>query len=366
VGGLPIGRLVDTGRRVTIVSSGVAFWSVMTALCAATTGFWSLFVCRMGVGVGEASLTPSAYSIIADSIPRRRIGLALGLFTVGVHIGSGLAFLLGAALISNVSSWRTIFLLIAIPSVIVALWVATLREPIRKGAAQAQPPVAEVVAYLKSNARSLGAVYFCMAFAAMTSYATNSWMASVLIRTFGWTPAMAGRTFGPLVIVCGGLGVLAGGALGDLATARGRLNGRLLVMAFAAFAAVPFAVAAPLAGTPTTMLALLGVMIFFDTMVIGLGPSTLPELVPNQMRGVATSVGVLIVNLIGLGLGPTAVALVTDFVLHDGHLLRYSLAALLPCMLVLSGLAGVGGLACYGQRGVVFAVARGSDPKVVV
>ena len=122
-----------------------------------------------------------------------------------------------------------------------------------------------------------------------------------------------------------------------------------VVVACAAVAGVPFAVAAPLANTPFALLALLGPMIFFVTMIIGIGPATLPELVPNQMRGVATSVGVLIVNLVGLGLGPTAVALATDFVLRDALLLRYSLAALLPCMLVLSAAAAFSGLGSYGR-----------------
>jgi MFS family permease len=360
---LPLGRLVDTGRRMTIVSVGVAFWSAMTALCGFAGSFRSLFICRMGVGIGEASLTPSAYSIIADSVDPRRLGVALGVFTVGVQVGSGLAFLLGASVIAYIAdtaladlpfipagqSWRAVFLLIGPPGVLVALWTATLREPTRQGAGQSRPPLAAVVAYLGGNARSMGAVYFCMAFAAMTSYAVNAWMASVLIRTFGWTAAMAGRAFGPIIIVFGALGVLAGGMLGDLVTARGRQNGRLLIMACAAIAAIPFGVMAPLASTPFAMLALLGPMIFLVTMVIGLGPSTLPELVPNQMRGFATSIGVLIVNLIGLGLGPTAVALVTDFVIGDPKLLRYSLAALLPCMLAFSATAGFYGLGSYGR-----------------
>jgi MFS family permease len=349
LGGLPLGRLVDTRRRTAIVSAGVAFWSVMTALCGVASSFWTLFVCRMGVGVGEASLTPSAYSIIADSVQPRRLGLALGVFTVGVHVGSGLALLLGAAAVAAVGSWRGVFFVIGLPGVIVALWTLSLREPVRQQAASVAPSMSVVLAYLRANARSLGAVYFCMAFAAMTSYALNAWMATVLIRSFGWTAALAGRAFGPLVIVFGALGVLAGGMLGDFVSARGRSNGRLLVMAWAAVAAVPFALAAPLASGPTSMLLLLGPMIFFATMVIGLGPSTLPELVPNQMRGMATSIGVLIVNLLGLGLGPTAVALVTDYIIRDERLVRYSLAALLPCMLAVSAAAGFQGLRSYAR-----------------
>lgn len=82
IGGLPLGRLVDTRRGFSIVSAGIAFWSVMTALCGLAGRFWTLFLFRMGVGIGEASLTPAAYSLICDAIEPKRIGLALGVFTI--------------------------------------------------------------------------------------------------------------------------------------------------------------------------------------------------------------------------------------------------------------------------------------------
>jgi predicted MFS family arabinose efflux permease len=357
VGGLPLGRLVDTRRRVTIISVGIAFWSVMTALCGVASRFWSLFLCRMGVGVGEASLTPAAYSIISDAIAPKRIGLALGVFSVGVHIGSGLALLLGASVIGYLlhfapigalRPWQAVFLVVGLPGLLVSLWAATLREPARQGVVGASAPaLATVLSYLRSNVHALGSVYLCMAFAAMTSYSANAWMVSMLIRTFGSTTAEAGHSYGLVVITFGAAGVVAGGLLGDAASARGWVSGRLLVMACASAAAVPFAAAAPFAGSPAGVLMLLGPMIFFGTVVIGLGPSTLQELVPNQMRGTATSIGVLVVNLIGLGLGPTAVALVTDYVLHDEHQLRHSLGALLPSMLVVSSVFGYAGLGHY-------------------
>ena len=365
IGGLPLGRLVDTRRRLSIVSAGVAFWSVMTALCGLAGRFWTLFLFRMGVGIGEASLTPAAYSLISDAIEARRIGLALGVFTLGVHIGSGLALLLGASLVSELLNtrlhlpfltserpWQSVFWMIGLPGLLIAAWVLTLREPARQGlesTAQSAPPLGVTLHYLRSNSRAIGAVYLCMAFAAMASYSANAWFVSMLIRTFGWNIAAAGRAYGLVAIGSGALGVVAGGALGDLVSARGYLAGRLCVMAVAAAAAVPFALVAPLADTPGEVLSRLAPMIFLQTMVIGLGPSTLQELVPNQMRGVATSLGVLVVNLIGLGLGPTLVALVTDYVLRDEQQLRYSLAALLPAMLVVSAGIGFGGLGCYSM-----------------
>jgi MFS family permease len=375
LGGLPLGRLVDTRRRMTIICAGIAFWSVMTALCGVAGRFGSLFLLRMGVGVGEASLTPAAYSVISDAIEPRRIGLALGVFSIGVHIGSGLALLLGASIIGQLlhraplelpvfgtlRPWQAVFFVVGLPGLFVSLWALTLREPIRQGAAGATataiataPALATVFSYIRTNVGALGGVYLCMAFAAMTSYSANAWMVSMLIRTFGWTAVQAGHSYGFVVIVFGALGVVAGGLLGDAASLRGWLSGRLLVMACAAAAAVPFAALAPFAGSPTGVLSLFAPMIFLGTMVIGLGPSTLQELVPNQMRGMATSLGVLVVNLIGLGLGPTSVALVTDYVLRDEQQLRYSLGVLFPCMLVVSAIFGFSGLRHYRRTRVAF------------
>jgi MFS family permease len=377
IGGLPLGRLVDTGRRMTIISIGVAFWSVMTVASGFGGRFWSLFLCRMGVGIGEASLTPAAYSVIADSVPPRRLGLALGVFSVGVHIGSGVALLLGAFVISQLAQvpaadwplmrwvrpWQAVFVAVGLPGLLVALWTLTLREPARRTAATragnstaadtaeahsgSAPALTRALAYFRVNARALGGLYFCMAFAAMSSYSVNAWTVSLLIRTFGWTTSTAGHSFGLVLITFGAAGVIAGGSLGDTARARGWRGGRVLVMGSAAMAAAPFALSAPLANSASGVLMLLAPMIFFTTMVIGLGPSALQELVPNRMRGLATSIGVLIVNVIGLGLGPTAIALMTDYVLGDERELRYSLAVLLPCMLMSSALFAFAGRGHY-------------------
>jgi MFS family permease len=366
IGGLPLGRLVDTRRRFSIVSAGIAFWSIMTALCGVANRFCSLFLCRMGVGVGEASLTPAAYSLICDAVAPKRIGLALGIFTIGVHVGSGLALILGATLIAallhspppdlpligTLRPWQAVFWLVGAPGLIVSLWALTVREPARQGLSSPldpPPPLSAALGYLRSNTGALAAVYLCMAFSAMASYSTNAWAVSMLIRTYGGSAVQAGHSYGLVVIAAGALGVVSGGALGDAASARGWPGGRLRVMAAAAAAAIPFALIAPLAETPEAALTRLAPMIFFITMVVGLGPSALQELVPNQVRGMATSIGVLVVNLIGLGIGPTSIALVTDYWLQDEHQLRYALAALLPVMLLISATIGFSGVTQYGK-----------------
>ena len=97
--GIPIGRIVDSKRRVGVVAAGVALWSLMTSLCGTAQSFWQLFLYRMGVGVGDAALSPSAYSLISDCFSSRKLGMAMAVFTTGMSLGSGIALLIGSQII---------------------------------------------------------------------------------------------------------------------------------------------------------------------------------------------------------------------------------------------------------------------------
>src|SRR4030095_7549014 len=109
--GLPMGRIVDHGKRRNLVAAGIFCWSLMTALCAVARGFWTLFAARMGVGVGEATLTPSAFSLLSDYFPKERLGTALSVFSMGIFFGSGLALIVGGLIIGAVGSWRSTFVI---------------------------------------------------------------------------------------------------------------------------------------------------------------------------------------------------------------------------------------------------------------
>lgn len=364
IAGLPIGRLIDKHRRLTIIAAGIATWSLMTAGCGLASSYVVLLLCRMGVGIGEATLTPAAHSIIADSFPHKRLSLALGLYGTGPFLGQGLAFLIGAAVLAAVSHdtwitvpllgtlrpWQAVFLVVGLPGLVVALGINLLREPPRHTTQEApRPSLKEVVQFFRLNLSAMLLVNLCLAFAAMTSYSISAWVPSLLIRSYGWTTPHAGAMFGPIVMVFGLLGAVVGGVIADVA-ARRHAAGRLLVMALAAFLAAPFAALAPLVGNPDGTLALLAVTIFFTTIAVGIGPSAQQAIAPIGMRGVTSAVGVLMVSLIGLGLGPTAIALMTDYVFADPAKLRSSLACLTPIMLLLSALLGFGGLHAYRRR----------------
>ena len=154
IGGLPVGRLIDSRRRLTVLSAGIAVWSAMTVGCGLARGYLQLLLCRIGVGAGEAAMTPSAYSLIGDYFPPRRLGLAMGLYSMGAYVGAGLAMVIGAAavagaargvvdlpLLGAIPAWQVVFLAVGLPGFVVAAWVAFLREPRRRapGRASARP-----------------------------------------------------------------------------------------------------------------------------------------------------------------------------------------------------------------------------------
>ena len=363
--GLPIGRMVDRSHRVRIISAGVFVWSLMTAFCGLAKAYWQLFIFRMGVGVGEASLTPSAYSIITDYFPPKRLGFAIGVYGMGVYIGAGLALVIGAEVIGlvsnggditlpvvgNVFAWQVVFLVVGLPGILIALWTLTLREPARRGHTRTEiaedgsttnvdVPLSEVGGYFKDNWKTLLPLSLCYALNAMMAYGVAAWIPSFFVRTYDWSYVEAGRWYGWVIVLFGTSGVVAGGWLADKLTERGIRNGRMLVCAVTALVAMPFTLAYPLMSDPYWALLTLCPSTFFATFSTGAGPSALQELMPNQMRGFASAVLIFIVNIIGLGLGPTAIAVVTDYVYGDEMLLRYSLVWTPAVILSLSIVVG--------------------------
>tara|TARA_R110000868_G_scaffold115630_2_gene308689 strand:+ start:7348 stop:8772 length:1425 start_codon:yes stop_codon:yes gene_type:complete len=366
--GLPIGRLVDRRHRVSIIAFGVLFWSLMTALSGTAKVYWQLFAYRMGVGVGEAALTPAAYSIISDYFPPKRLGIAIGVYGIGVYIGAGLALVIGSIaigwansvgdldlpIIGHVYSWQLVFFVVGLPGILIAIWVSTLREPVRRGHMRRETdadgvtrdvavPFSEVMAYLRANGVAFLSMNICFALLAMMAYGTAAWVPTFFVRTYGWSVGEIGRAYGLIIMVFGTLGVVSGGALGDYVCSKGYRNGRIIVMTLTGIVTLPFAVAFPLMDNPYYALALLAPASFFATFTTGVGPSALMAMMPNQMRGFSSALSGLIVNLIGLGLGPAAIAIVTDYVFGDEMMLRYSLAVVPPVVLLLG--AGFGVLA---------------------
>ncbi len=338
--GIPLGRLADRWSRRGLITSGVVVWSLMTSLCGLAHSYWQLFLFRIGVGVGEATLSPAAYSMIADYFPPERRATAISVYSMGIFLGSGIAFLLGGLviqyavaqgavtlpLIGDVRPWQLVFFVLGGSGIVFSLAFLLVREPPRVGVglSSSQAPFGAVVAYLWQNRRTVLCHNLGFAMIAFGSYGTSAWVPSFFIRTFNWEAGKVGIMYGLMVMVFGCLGILFGGWLTDRWLRQGKSDAALRVGICAASVAIVCSVYL-LAGSGTLAAVLMAPTVFALSMPFGAAPAAILEIVPNQMRGQTSAVYLFIVNLIGLGVGPTAVALVTDYVFANDLALKWSM-----------------------------------------
>jgi len=366
--GFPIGWMVDQRNRRNIIAVGVTLWSLMTALCGITQSYLQLLLARVGVAVGEASVGPSAYSLISDYFPPNRRATAIGVFSLGIFFGSGLAMVAGGfiikwvdevdlhglPLIGDLFPWQLVFVFVGLPGLLVTvLMLLTVREPPRRGAALeaggdhhlhahhapiAPVAIKEALAYLRHNRRTFFHHNVGFALIALVGYGASAWVPTFFVRTYGWSLGDAGIYFGGTVVLFGTLGVVIGGWLADTITHKGWRDGKMVVGLIAACGGFPSAILFPLVNDPFLALALSAPSVFVASFSFSAGPAALAEFVPNQMRGQAAALYLFVVNMIGLGTGPTAIAMVTDYVFADDKALPYSIAIVAGCALPLSAL----------------------------
>ncbi|XEG71592.1 MFS transporter [Pseudomonas sp. abacavir_1] len=355
--GIPLGRMADSRSRRGLITVGVLIWSAMTAACGLARQYWQFLLFRVGVGVGEAALSPAAYSLIADSFPAQRRATAISVYSMGIYLGSGLAFLLGGLVIKFASAqgdvhlplfgevrpWQLIFLLLGAAGVLFTLLMLAVKEPQRHGVgAGVEVPMREVGAYLRANRRTVICHNFGFACISFASYGSGAWVPTFFVRTYGWDAGHVGVVYGSIVAVFGCLGIVFGGRLADRWAKRGRTDANMRVGLLAACLALPLSVTFPLLDDANLVALLMAPTVFCLSMPFGVAPAAIQEIMPNSMRGQASAIYLFVVTLFGLGVGPTAVALVTDFVFHDDMALRYSL-------LIVTSLALLGGVVLLGM-----------------
>ncbi len=343
--GIPLGRLADSKSRRGLIGAGLVLWSLMTAACGMAQRFWHFLLLRTGVGIGEAALSPSAYSLISDSFPKKYLATAISVYSMGIYIGTGLAYILGGVVVGWASSqgdlvlpvvgstrpWQVVFFMVGLPGVLLSLWLRTVREPGRRGLRRPAAGVAETVPvrqvwnYIRANWQTFLCHNLGFALLSFSSYGSGAWIPTFLQRTHGVTPRDAGISYGLIVVFAGTLGIVFGGRLADWLSSRGYEDAKLRAGLIAALVWVPSGLLYPL--LPSSQLALLMLIptVFTASMPFGCAPAAIQEMMPNAMRCQASALYLFVVNLIGLGIGPTAVALCTDYVFGADDSVRYSL-----------------------------------------
>lgn len=368
----PVGKWADTGNRRNVIAAGIALWSVMTVLCGRAYSYASLFLARMGVGVGEAALAPSAFSMIADYFPPERRGRALGMFAMGVYFGIGVAIMLTGFVVQQVASsptvtlplfgevrsWQVAFLVVGPPGVLVALWMLTVREPPRRGTTGTEPlAFSAAFGWIRTHARFYVPFTLGMSLLTMLFNAVAFWTPSYLTRMHGYTPIEIALTYGPLMFVFGALGIVAGGTAADLLRRRGRRDAELLVGVYSALALWPVAVLAFQVPGATATLVLLAPLLFLSSFPFGAAMAALQTATPNRYRARTSALYLLVINLTGIGFGSTAAALATDYVFRDEQRVGDSVSLVAAVCAPLAAIALALGVATYRRMQASPAVA---------
>jgi MFS family permease len=331
--GVPIAWAIDRYNRRNIIAAGVALWSAMTALCGVARGFVELALARIGVAVGEAVLSPATYSMAGDSFPEKQLGRALSVYVIGLPLGVGLALIIGGIVIQFVSTtpeytlpligtiraWQLTFLIVGIPGILLALWILTLREPVRRRHTQAidKASIPDTVRYLLARWRPYSALILGFSVLGMVMNVFQIWGVQYFVRVLQVPLSEAGLRVGLAIGVFGTAGVLVGGWLTDRWRAAGRIDAAMRVGLTAAIGLVPFAAGCTLLGDLTlSTLALLPIG-FFTAFAFGAGATGVVVLTPPPMRAQASAIYLLFVNLIGIGLAPYLTAVLTQYVFAD-------------------------------------------------
>jgi MFS family permease len=343
--GLPLGRIADTRSRRNLIGGSVLVWSFFSGACSLARSFWTLILARIGVGFGEAGLSPAAYSMIADVFPKAGLGVAISVFYMGVFLGSSLALLLGGTTVDAVSHmssitvpllgtmapWRITFLFAAVPGIPFALIIYTLREPLRRGALQAggtssKLSRSETLREVGIRWTSVAGISLGMACQAICNYGFMAWAPTFFARTHHWTPGQTGRALGLIIATFGCLGMFAGGWLSDRWLKKGMHDAPLRVAIPSAIGTLILFPLAFLSHSATVTLALICPGLFLLALPMGSAVAALQMIFPNQVRGQVSAFYLFCLNLGGLTLGPLMPGVLNDYVFHSEAAIGMSIA----------------------------------------
>jgi MFS family permease len=313
----------------------------MTAVCGVVKSYGQFLLARVGVGIGEAALSPAAYSMISDYFPKERRALAMSVYALGIYLGNGLALLLGGLsvhlagvrevwtlpLVGNIFPWQMVFFIVGVPGLLIALLMLTVREPVRRDAAGSTGVrLSSVRSYVAANARTFVCHNLGYSLLTLAAFAFIAWTPTCLMRTFGLTAVQAAIALGICMTLFATIGSLVGGWLADRGAERAVPGSRMRVGLYAAAGVVPCMALFPFMPTAAWAIVVLVPVAFCLGLPFGAAVAAIQEITPVRMRGQLSALYLFAINLIGLGIGPTAVALLTDFVFRDDLAVRYSVA----------------------------------------
>jgi MFS family permease len=337
VGGPPLSRLADRGVRKSVISACLAVWSLATAFCGVAQGFWAFFFARAVIGGTESGCGPASLSMIADAVPREKLPRAYAIYNSGFLGGQALSLVIGGVLIGLfaqiepihvggivIRNWQLVFMMLGVPGLLIAAIMATtVTEPTRKGGKRPGGyPMREVLGFVVSQRAlhvplMLGVL--CMTF---QTYGLLQWMPAFYERTYGWGPAKIGPLLGVITLIGSTIGLFGGARIAEI-LGRKRDDANLRILFLAQTLSIPLFVIGPLMPSPWLALGCNAIGGILSTMGGAGYNAALNVATPNEMRSQINVMYFILMNAIAGSLGPTMVALVTDYVAHSEADLRY-------------------------------------------
>lgn len=333
--GLPLAWAADRFPRRSVIAVGAAFWCLATMMCGLAGSFWRLFLSRMAVGVGEASLSPAAYTLVADKFPQHRLTTALAIYALGPRLGSAAAYSIGPLAIAfawsvgivslpfigEIKPWQLVFLMVGLPGLLITGLVFTFSEPARGTFAstalrEAKNSDGGLLKFVMANKALVGLMM--LGFGAVSiSTGAEDWIPSYVTRRFGLTPSEYGPALSIISLVTA-VSVLVKGGIVDLLFARGMKDAHLrfytwLLMISTSGAAVAFLLTSPL-----PFLIVVGIVNTVTTGFTIYMAAIVQLITPTHLRA---QMGALFLFFctIGASIGPMAVGSITDFILKDSQ-----------------------------------------------
>jgi MFS family permease len=347
IAGLPLARVADTYNRKWLITAGVFVWSVMTVVCGLTRTYSLLFLARIGVGVGEAVLSPATNSMVGDMFPREKIPLALSVFQTGAIMGSAIAFIIGGAALGlmndlaardlpvfdDLTAWQLTFVAVGLPGFLVVLLVLFVREPVRRtlsGAVSARSkgvPVGEIVAFYKRNWQTMTLHHAGFLAFSLAGFAFVFWTVPFFTRVHGFDGASASQIFGWIFLFFGPAGVIWAGMQATWFTRRGRRDANILAGLLGGVLTIPVVIIIQLMPDATWAFVLYAPALFFVNSPFGLAYGALPVITPPPMRAQVAAFYMLVVSG-GMAFGPVIAGAFNDHIFTGDNGVRYSLITL--------------------------------------
>ena len=336
--GIPLGRLADKKNRKYIIIIGMFLWSLMTFMCGMARNFVHLFIARIGVGIGEATLSPASNSMISDYFPKDKRGKPIALYFMAVYVGVGLSFILGGLVIGMVSSsgetiiwpilgelsaWQATFMIVSLPGILLVLiMLLTIKEPFRHGMVTRDGQAVDsglgaTKDFFMKHFKTYAIMFLGFGLAGALAIGFFAWTTPLFNRIHGWETSTIGLTFGTIIMVMGTLGILLGGAIADKLLQKGQQHAYIKVSIWAILCAMVLSGTASITSNPYIAWVLLCPAIGCFGMPVALAPAAVNYITPNQFRGQAIAIYIFVVGMINNVIGPISVGVLNDYLYKD-------------------------------------------------